>query len=137
MDDPEYQTDKARRALARFITLHDVNLAQKAEIVVEHFRDKISHRIKGKAKAMVVCSSRAHAVRMWKALGKYINNNGHDLGVLVAFSGEVDDLTESKANGFPESETATQFDSDEFQIMVVAEKVPDRFRPAQTGGHVR
>ena len=41
LDDPEYQTDKARRALARFITLHDVNLAQKAEIVVKHFRDKI------------------------------------------------------------------------------------------------
>ena len=127
LDDPEYQTDKARRALARFITLHDVNLAQKAEIVVEHFGDKIGHRMKGNAKAMVVCSSRAHAVRMWKALGKYINNNGYDIGVLVAFSGEVDDLTESKANGFPESETATQFDSDEFQVMVVAEKFQTGF----------
>ena len=80
LDDPEYHTDKARRALARFITLHDVNLAQKAEIVVEHFGDKIVYRMKGIAKAMVVCSSRAHAVRMWKALRKYINNNGYDLG---------------------------------------------------------
>ena len=137
LDDPEYHTDKARRALARFITLHDVNLAQKAEIVVEHFRDKISHRIKGKAKAMVVCSSRAHAVRMWKALGKYINNNGYDIGVLVAFSGEVDDLTESKANGFPESETATRFDSDEFQMMVVAEKFQTGFdQPKLVGMYV-
>ena len=64
---------------------------------------------------------------MWKALGKYINNNGYDIGVLVAFSGEVDDLTESKANGFPESETATRFDSDEFQMMVVAEKFQTGF----------
>ena len=86
---------------------------------------------------MVVCSSRPHAVRMWKALGKYINNNGYDLGVLVAFSGEVDDLTESKANGFPESETATRFRQRRVPGHGGGGEVPDRFRPAQAGGHVR
>ena len=124
---PSTRTAKARAALARFVTLHPDNLAQKAEIVIEHFLDKIAHRMKGKAKAMVVCSSRPHAVRMWEALRKHINNNGHDLGVLVAFSGEVEGLTESKANGFPESETATRFDGDEYQIMVVAEKFQTGF----------
>ena len=113
--------------MARFINLHDVNLAQRAEIVVEHFGDKIAHRMAGKAKAMVVCSSRPHAVRMWEALRKHINNNGYDLGVLVAFSGEVEDLTESKANGFPSSETATRFDGDEYRVMVVAEKFQTGF----------
>ena len=127
LDDPEYQTDKARRALSRFIVLHPENLAQKAEIVIEHFRDKIAHRMKGKAKAMAVCSSRPHAVHMWESLRKHINNHGYDIGVLVAFSGEVEDLTESKANGFPESETATRFDTDEYQIMVVAEKFQTGF----------
>ena len=127
LEDPEYQTDKARRALARFIVLHPENLAQKAEIVVEHFQDKIAHHMKGKAKAMVVCSSRAHAVHMWESLRKHINNHGYDIGVLVAFSGEVEGLTESKANGFPESETATRFDTDEYQIMVVAEKFQTGF----------
>ncbi len=127
LDDPKYQTAKARSALARFITLHDVNLAQRADIVVEHFRETIAHRMKGKAKAMVVCSSRPHAVRMWKALHKHINHNGHDLGVLVAFSGEVEYLTETKANGFPESQTATRFDTDEYRIMVVAEKFQTGF----------
>ena len=127
LEDPEYQTDKARRALARFIVLHPKNLAQKAEIVVEHFQDKIAHRMKGKAKAMVVCSSRPHAVHMWESLRKHINNNGYDLGILVAFSGEVEGLTESKANGFPESETATRFDTDEYRIMVVAEKFQTGF----------
>ena len=127
LEDPKYDTAKARAALARFVTLHPENLAQKAEIVIEHFRDKIAHRMKGKAKAMVVCSSRPHAVRMWETLRKQVNNNGHDLGVLVAFSGEVEDLTESKANGFPESETATRFDTDEYQIMVVAEKFQTGF----------
>ena len=127
LEDPEYQTDKARRALARFIVLHPKNLAQKAEIVVEHFQDKIAHHMKGKAKAMVVCSSRPHAVHMWESLRKHINNNGYDLGILVAFSGEVEGLTESKANGFPESETATRFDTDEYRIMVVAEKFQTGF----------
>ena len=127
LDDPEYQTDKARRALARFIVLHPENLAQKAEIVIEHFRDKIAHHMKGKAKAMVVCSSRPHAVHMWESLRKHINNNGYDIGVLVAFSGEVEGLTESKANGFPDSETATRFDTDEYRIMVVAEKFQTGF----------
>ena len=127
LDDPKYETAKARAALARFVTLHPENLAQKAEIVVEHFLDKIAHRMRGKAKAMVVCSSRPHAVRMWEALRKHINNKGHDLGVLVAFSGEVEGLTESKANGFPESETATRFDGDKSRIMVVAEKFQTGF----------
>ncbi len=127
LEDPKYETARARAALARFINLHPQNLGQKAEIVVEHFRDKIEHRMAGKAKAMVVCSSRPHAVRMWRALRKHINNHGHDLGVLVAFSGEVEGLTESKANGFPASETATRFDTDEYRIMVVAEKFQTGF----------
>ena len=54
-------------------------------------------------------------------------HNGYDLGVLVAFSGEVDGLTETKANGFPESETATRFAGDEYRIMVVAEKFQTGF----------
>ena len=127
LEDPKYETAKARAALARFVTLHPENLAQKAEIVIEHFRETIAHRMKGKAKAMVVCSSRPHAVRMWQALRKHTNNNGYDLGVLVAFSGEVEGLTETKANEFPESETATRFDGDEYQIMVVAEKFQTGF----------
>ena len=127
LDDPAYDTAKARSALARFVTLHPDNLAQKAEIIVEHFRTKIARQITGKAKAMVVCSSRPHAVRMWRALQAYAADLGYDLGVLVAFSGEVEGLTESRANGFGESQTAAQFDTDQWQIMVVAEKFQTGF----------
>ena len=127
LDDPAYETSKARSALARFVTLHPDNLAQKAEIIVEHFRTKIARQVDGKAKAMVVCSSRPHAVRMWQALRKHANNLGYDLGVLVAFSGEVEGLTEARANGFGESQTAERFDTDEWQIMVVAEKFQTGF----------
>ena len=127
LDDPAYDTSKARSALARFVTLHPDNLAQKAEIIVEHFRTKIARQVAGKAKAMVVCSSRAHAVRMWQALRAYAEKLGYDLGVLVAFSGEVEGLTETRANGFGESQTAERFDTDQWQMMVVAEKFQTGF----------
>lgn len=131
-DDPRYQTAKARRAIARFVTLHEHNLAQKAEIVVEHFRAHVAHKVAGTAKAMVVCSSRPHALRFYQALRKHVTDHGYDLGVLVAFSGEVtlngdDPVTEAQANGFPDTQTAERFDSDEYQIMVVAEKFQTGF----------
>ncbi len=131
-DDPRYQTAKARQAIARFVTLHEHNLAQKAEIVVEHFRTHVAHKIADQAKAMVVCSSRPHALRFYQALRRYANEHGYDLGVVVAFSDAVTlngdpPVTEGQCNGFPESQTAEQFDTDAFRIMVVAEKFQTGF----------
>ncbi len=132
IDDPAYETTKARRAIARFLTLHEHNLAQKAEIVVEHFRTHVAHKVAGQAKAMVVCSSRQHAVRCWQALRSYIAEHGYDLGVLVAFSDAVTvngggPVTETSCNGFPESQTADRFNGADYQIMVVAEKFQTGF----------
>lgn len=131
-DDPAYETTKARRAIARFVTLHEHNLAQKAEIVVEHFRTHVARKVAGAAKGMIVCSSRPHAVRFWQALRRYVAEHGYDLGVLVAFSDAVavngdDPVTEARCNGFPESQTAERFDTDEYQLMVVAEKFQTGF----------
>ncbi len=131
-EDPAYATVTARRAIARFVTLHEHNLAQKAEIVVEHFRAHVAHRVSGTAKAMVVCSSRPHAVRFWQALRAAVTEHGYDLGVLVAFSDAVtvngdEPVTEAACNGFPESQTAERFDSDSYQLLVVAEKFQTGF----------
>ena len=71
-EDPEYETRKARRSIARFVSLHPHNLAQKAEIIVEHFRAHTRHKIGGKGKAMVVTSSRLHAVRYKQAIDRYL-----------------------------------------------------------------
>jgi len=126
-DDPEYDTRKARRSIARFVSLHPHNLAQKAEIIVEHFREHTRHKIGGKGKAMVVTSSRLHAVRYKGAIDRYIAEHKYtDMKALVAFSGRVDDggldFTESGMNGFPESQTATQFARPEYGVLIVAEK---------------
>ena len=75
-EDPAYESVKARRAIAKFVSLHPHNLAQKAEIIVEHFRAHTAAKIGGRAKAMVVTSSRLHAVRYKQAIDKYVHNKG-------------------------------------------------------------
>jgi type I restriction enzyme R subunit len=132
-EDPEYEAPKARRAIARFVNLHPTNLAQKAEIIVEHFRQHTAPKIGGKAKAMVVTSSRLHAVKYKQAIDKYIHEKGYtDVAALVAFSGKVIDekgfdYTESGMNSFPEGQTAEKFDSDDYQVLIVAEKFQTGF----------
>jgi hypothetical protein len=89
-DDPEVDKSKAKRALAQYASLHPHNLAQKAEVMIEHYRAHTRHKIGGRGKAMVVTRSRLHAVRYKKAFEDVIAAKGYmGLGVLVAFSGTV------------------------------------------------
>ena len=131
-DDPQLDQVRAKAAVARFVSLHEHNLAQRADVIVNHFREHVAKRIGGKAKAMVVTASRLHALRYKQALDKYCADNGiGDVNTLVAFSGklEVDGetFTESNVNGFPDSQTPQQFDTDQWQILVVAEKYQTGF----------
>ena len=131
-EDPQHDKERAKAAIARFVSLHPTNLAQKAEIIVEHFRQHTAHKIGGRAKAMVVTSSRLHAVRYKEAIDRYIHEHQYlDLHTLVAFSGKVLDdgqtFTESSMNGFRERETADRFDTNEFQVLIVAEKFQTGF----------
>ncbi|MGI8702635.1 MAG: type I restriction endonuclease subunit R [Nocardioidaceae bacterium] len=133
-NDPDMEASKARAALARFVSLHPYQLEQKAEVIVEHFRQKSAAKIDGRAKAMVVTRSRLHAIRTKQALDAYIQRKGYDQGdqplrTLVAFSGEVRDpdapdvtFTESGLNGFPESQLPKRFAAGDYQVLVVAEK---------------
>ena len=83
---------KAAKALARFLTLHPYNIQQKTEVMVEHFRTHVMHKIGGRAKAMVVTDSRLHAVRYKQSFDKYIAEKGYKgIKSLVAFSGTVED----------------------------------------------
>ena len=135
-DDPRVARKKTARALARFITLHPYNIEQKTEVMVEHFRTYVKHKIGGRAKAMVVTDSRLHAVRYKQSFDKYIREKGYkDIKTLVAFSGSVDDpdlpgksYTEvGMNNGIKESELPERFGSDEYQVLLVAEKYQTGF----------
>lgn len=131
-DDPEYSTKQANKALGKYLSLHPYNLRQKAEIIIEHFRANVTHKIGGQAKAMLVTGSRLHAVRYYFAFRDYIKQKGYtDLGVLVAFSGAVEDqgaeYTEEQLNQIPEAELPERFATGEYQLLLVAEKYQTGF----------
>ena len=128
---------KAKTVLARFATLHPHNIAQKVVVIVEHFRGHVATKIGGKAKAMVVTSSRKAAVRYKLAIDRYIKERGYDkeFRTLVAFSGKVEDLESgpdefTEANMNPEIrgvEPAEAFKQDEYRILLVANKYQTGF----------
>lgn len=134
-DDPNVERKKAARALARFLKLHPHNIAQKTEVMVEHFHAVTRHKIGGRAKAMVVTASRLEAVRYKQSFDKYIRGKGYPIKSLVAFSGTVQDdkladisYTEEAMNGgLREKELPERFASPEFQVLLVAEKYQTGF----------
>jgi type I restriction enzyme, R subunit len=135
-DDPNLNKKKAAQAIARFINFHPHNLAQKTEVIIEHFRQIVSKKIGGKAKAMVVTASRLHAVRYFEEFKRYISEKGYtEIGILVAFSGKVftdaadtEGVTEPQLNGLQsERELPTAFDTDDYRILLVADKYQTGF----------
>ena len=134
-DDPLVERKQAAKALARFMQHHPHNLASRVEVMVEHFRTHTRHKIGGRAKAMVVTDSRLSAVRYKLTIDKYIAHKGYqDIRTLVAFSGTVADpdfpdktYTEESMNGIKESELPAKFATDDYQVLLVAEKYQTGF----------
>lgn len=135
-DDPNLNKKKAAKAIGRFVSLHPHNLAQKTEVIIEHFRSVVAKKIGGKAKAMLVCGSRMHAKRYYEEFNKYIQEKGYEteIKVLVAFSGKVIDentkpegVSEPDLTGYRESEIPGIFEKDEYKILIVADKYQTGF----------
>ena len=140
-DNPELSGRRGQSRVARYATLHPTAIAQKAEIVIEHFRRHVMGMLGGQAKAMIVTGSREHALRYYFGVGDYIKKCGYtDLKALVAFSGELhskgESYTEAAVNGFSETELPSRFDgfkpddspySDQYQVLIVAEKYQTGF----------
>lgn len=137
-DDPIMKTVDAKRQIARFIELHDTNIAQRVEVIIEHFRTVVlensNNNLGGNAKAMVITASREAAVKYRQAFEDYIKRKGYtNISALVAFSGKVklqDDekeYTESGMNGFAENKLPAKFDSGEYNVLIVANKYQTGF----------
>ena len=134
-DDPNVERKKAALALARFMRLHPHNIAQKTEVMVEHFQAVTRHRIGGRAKAMVVTGSRLEAVRYKQSFDRYIQDKGYAIKSLVAFSGKVEDdkvagVTYSEPGmnrGISEKELPEKFATHVYQVLLVAEKYQTGF----------
>ncbi len=132
-EDPNINKKKAARAIARFVSLHPHNLAQKTEVIIEHFRNCVMHQIGGRAKAMVVTSSRPHVVRYKTCFDEYLKEHGYqDVRALVAFTAFTDRetgiaYTEADINGFGERELPDKFGGPDYNILLVAEKYQTGF----------
>ncbi len=134
-DDPALNKKKAARAIGHFVNFHPHNLAQKTEIVIEHFRQIVATKIGGRAKAMFVTSSRKLAKRYFEAFNKYIKENDYtkELKILVAFSGRViddnypDGVSEPELTGYGEKELPKVFTENEYKILIVADKYQTGF----------
>jgi len=145
--DQEVESKRTKVKLNQWVRLHDYNIAQKVQVIVEHFKDNVMGLLGGQAKAMVVTSSRKEAVRYKLGFDKYITQNLYKPGykkihAMVAFSGEVEfDEKEPNVDGlldekFTESnmnpnlkgrDMRKAFDSDDYQVMIVANKFQTGF----------
>ncbi|MDZ3830864.1 MAG: type I restriction endonuclease [Sphingopyxis sp.] len=147
MDDAEVERSAAVKGIMQWVSLHPYNIAQKVQIIVEHFRENVQPLLDGKAKAMVVLGSRKEAVRWKIAVDKYIRAKGYPLGTLVAFSGEVHDpesspdpLTESSRELNPNlkgRDIRDAFKADDYHVLLVANKFQTGFdQPLLCGMYV-
>ncbi|MEZ5511342.1 MAG: DEAD/DEAH box helicase family protein [Gammaproteobacteria bacterium] len=141
--DDEVDSRKAKVKLSRWVRLHEHSIAQKVKIIIEHFREHVKNLLGGQAKAMVVTSSRKEAVRYKLAFDKYIAEHAYqNVHAMVAFSGEVNfsdadpdssallgqKFTENNMNtGLKGRDMRKAFDTDDFQVMIVANKFQTGF----------
>jgi type I restriction enzyme R subunit len=130
-DDPELHKKKTRQALGKYIALNEHNIAQKTDVILDHFEKITRHKIGGNAKAMLITGSRMAAVRYFEEFGKQIKEKKYShIKALVAFSGELNidsgKVTEASLNGFGEKELPDKFES-EYNILLVAEKYQTGF----------
>lgn len=127
-DNPLYDTARAQQRLKAKVESDPRTVATKAGIITDHFINNVYNvkRLGGKGKGMVVTQSIASAIRYFFAIRKELTERGSPFKILVAFSGtkKVDDqeYTEAGINGFTEGETREKFDTDDYRLLVVADK---------------
>ncbi len=145
--DQEVESKKAKVKLNQWMRLHDYNIAQKVQVIIEHFKDNVMGLLGGQAKAMVVTSGRKEAVRYKQGFDKYLSSKLDDkdyqkIQAMVAFSGEVEfsesdpqsdgllgeKFTETSMNpGLKGRDMRKAFDTDDYQVMIVANKFQTGF----------
>ncbi|MEN3029277.1 type I restriction endonuclease subunit R [Chromobacterium amazonense] len=136
-DEKTVERSEAMKGIMQWVRLHPYNIAQKVQVVVEHYRENVQPLLDGKAKAMVVVASRKEAVRWQKAIAGYIKRQGYPLGCLVAFSGEVEDsesfpeaVTEASAElnpGLNGRDIREAFATPDYHLLLVANKFQTGF----------
>lgn len=154
--DEKVDKKTAKRTIARWKNLHATNVTQKVIFILEHFHKNVANLLGGRAKAMIVTSSRPAAMRYKLALDRYLQEHSEyrDYRAIVAFSGSLkgsdirhdtdetldneftgvfdvaddSEFTEANANiGLPTADLKQAFDRPEYRLMVVANKFQTGF----------
>ena len=126
LENPLFNSAKAQKKLRAYVEGHKETIAVKADIMVSHFMEQVvkPKKLKGQAKAMVVTRNIESAIRYFFAVRDALK--GQPFKAMIAFSGNsmVDgvEFTEDSINGFPSRDIEEKFDSDEYRLLVVANK---------------
>ena len=130
-DDPKYDKKRASRKLKHYVETQMITIDKKICIIGDHFFDNVIKKIKGQAKAMIVTQSRQEAVKYFMSLNSYLKENNQSYKAIVAFSGTIkideEEYTEGRLNGFGDSKTKEEFDTDKYKFLVVADKYQTGF----------
>lgn len=128
-DDPMFDKKRAQKKLRAFVESDSYTIAQKADMMVEHFHEQVisKGKIGGQARAMVVTSSIPRCIEYYYALNKALSARRSPYKTIVAFSGESKyqgqepPLTSATMNGFPDKKIPEKLKKDPYRILVVAD----------------
>lgn len=128
-DDPEYDKKRAQKKLKAYVESHEHAIKKKAILMIQHFMDSVirNKKVGGMAKAMLVTSSRANAVKYKNAFDDYLVKINNPFKAIVAFSGEIEGKTEAQLNGFSSASIPSEFEKNDFRFLIVASKYQTGF----------
>ena len=130
-EDPAFDARRARKKLKRYVESHEHAIREKAEIMVEHLHSRVSHKIGGEARAMVVTDSRERAIQYFVAIRYCLEERKSPYKAIVAFSGEFEyegkKVTEASLNGFPSNIIADTFSEHPYRFLICADKFQTGF----------
>ncbi|MDD5372573.1 MAG: DEAD/DEAH box helicase family protein [Sulfurimonas sp.] len=127
-DNPLFDTKKAQKKLRSFVEKNPSTIATKVEIILEHFIEKVvkTKKLKAKAKGMVVTANIETAIVYFQAINTKLETLGNPFKAIIAFSGKKEvkgvEYTEDEMNGFASKDISDKFDTDEYKLLVVANK---------------
>lgn len=128
-DDPMFDKTRAQKKLRSFVESDAYTIAQKAEMMVEHFHEQVisKGKIGGQARAMVVSSSIPRCIEYYYAINKCLANRHSPYKTIIAFSGEhkyqgqEPALTSASINGFPDAKIPSTLKKDPYRLLIVAD----------------
>lgn len=128
-----YAKGVVARALKNVAFQDDELIQYKAEVMLRLFEENVKHLIGGRAKAMIVASSRVAGLRYFDIIKEKLKARGADYKALYAFSDFVHPQTnaaisEHAINELNDGEQIEdRFEGDDYRLLIVANKFQTGF----------